>query len=120
NYQGFFDKEINIRRIMNYPPFTQLLLITLTSNKENQLINFSKKLKLKLDKHLKSIENIEIYPACSCPIGKINNTYRWQILIKGNLNDIINSNIKKIVYEYSKDIYNEIRVSLDVNPNSLI
>ncbi|MGL5244489.1 MAG: primosomal protein N', partial [Sarcina sp.] len=28
NYQGFFDKEINIRRIMNYPPFTQLLLIT--------------------------------------------------------------------------------------------
>ncbi|MPQ42454.1 primosomal protein N' [Clostridium tarantellae] len=120
NYEGFFQKEISIRKIMDYPPFTKLFLVTLTGMNEYKLINFSKKLKLYFDKNLNKYEDIQIYPACSCPIGKIKNTYRWQILIKGNLNDIITNDIKKMVYEYSKDVYNEIKVSLDINPNSLI
>ncbi|WP_366522596.1 hypothetical protein, partial [Clostridium sp.] len=48
------------------------------------------------------------------------NIYRWQILIKGNLDTNVCHKIKKGVYELSKDVYNEIKIGLDINPNSLM
>lgn len=120
NYDEFFKKEIVIRKAMDYPPFTELLLINLTSEHERKLVTFSKKLQSILKDLLSGEQQIKIYDAGPCPIGKINNMYRWQILIKGKFNSEITNKIKKSVYENTNDIYNEIKVTLDVNPNSLI
>ena len=105
---------------MDYPPFSELLLINLSSENEKSLKVFSNKLHIIIKESFEECNDIYVYEACPCPIGKINNIYRWQILIKGKLNDIITNKIKKIVYENTKDIYNEIKVTLDVNPNSLM
>ena len=46
--------------------------------------------------------------------------YRWQIIIKGNFQDKDACNIKKLVYDSIKTDYNNIRVSMDINPTSLL
>lgn len=120
NYNEFFNKEIIIRKAMDYPPFSSLLLINLTGRNEKNVIITARTLEKLLKDYIKNINNIQVYPACSSPIDKINNMYRWQVLIKGQLNDIITNKVKKKVYEYTKDIYNEVKVTLDINPNSLI
>jgi primosomal protein N' (replication factor Y) len=57
---------------------------------------------------------------CPCAISRINDFYRWQIILKGNINYSIANNIKNIVYDLTKEIYSDIRVSLDLNPTSLM
>ncbi len=44
DYDKFFKEEIMIRKAMDYPPFSKLMLINLSSKFENELITFSKKL----------------------------------------------------------------------------
>ena len=74
---------------------------------ENKIEIFSKKLKKSLQMFLKGHDEVHIYNPGACPISKINNIYRWQMMIKGNFSDIITDKIKKNVYENTKNIYNE-------------
>lgn len=120
DYENFFKKEINIRKVMEYPPFDDLFLINLSGKGEIKVKFFSEKLEKYLREILKEYDNIFIYEACPCSISKIKNIYRWQILIKGNLDTNVCHKIKKGVYELSKDVYNEIKIGLDINPNSLM
>ena len=118
DYEGFFEKEISIREKMGYPPFKKILLINLSSKNADKLIKLSRSIGISLKELLKE-ENLDILGPCPCIIQKINEMFRWQILIKGNFNDIIANSIKEKLYEFTKGVYNEIRVSLDINPNSL-
>ncbi|WP_300346798.1 primosomal protein N', partial [Clostridium sp.] len=112
DYENFFKKEINIRKVMEYPPFDDLFLINLSGKGEIKVKFFSEKLEKYLREILKEYDNIFIYEACPCSISKIKNIYRWQILIKGNLDTNVCHKIKKGVYELSKDVYNEIKIGL--------
>lgn len=120
NYKDFFKREINVRKLMGYPPFDDLFLINLSAKGEIKVKLFAKKLEKYLRNILKECDNIFIYEACPCSISKIKNVYRWQILIKGKLELEVCQKIKKGVYELSKDVYNEIKIGLDINPNSLM
>ncbi|MGG5462366.1 primosomal protein N' [Clostridium sp. B9] len=120
DYDDFFKREIAIRKVMGYPPFDDLFLINLSGKGEIKIKLFAKKLEKYLRKILEEYDNIFIYEACPCSISKIKNVYRWQILIKGTLDSEVCNKIKKGVYELSKDVYNEIKIGLDINPNSLM
>ena len=120
DYNEFFKREIVIRKSLDYPPFSKILIINMAGESEKKIEIFSKKLKKSLQMVLKGHDEVHIYNPGACPISKINNIYRWQMMIKGNFSDIITDKIKKNVYENTKNIYNEIRVSLDINPNSLM
>ena len=54
------------------------------------------------------------------PIDKIQNKYRWRIIIKGNMDEKANENLNELL----KTIYNEdfknTKVTIDVNPNSMV
>ena len=120
DYLGFYHREIAIRRDMNYPPFSKILLINLSSKKESLLIKYIQNIGIFLKNKLKENDKIEMLGPCPCAIPKINEFYRWQIILKGNINYTIANNIKNIVYEITKEIYSDIRVSLDLNPLSLM
>jgi primosomal protein N' (replication factor Y) len=119
DYEGFFKEELPLRRAMNYPPFSTILLINLSSSKEELLINFAERLGGEIQNIVNEFLNIEILGPCPCIISKIKEMYRWQILIKGEINEFIANIIKERVYDFSKDVYNDIRITLDINPNSL-
>ena len=40
--------------------------------------------------------------------------------LKGNINDNLRIYIKDLLYQMHNNVYNDIRISLDVNPNNLI
>lgn len=120
DYEGFYENEIKIRELMNYPPFSKLLVINATSIKERELIEAMNYLGIKLDAILKEFPQVSKLGPCSCGVSKIKNEYRWQIILKGELNDEINNLMKNTAYETLKEINNGIKISLDINPNSLM
>ena len=120
DYHNFYRKEIGIRDNMSYPPFTEIININLNSSKENLLIDTIKTLGKEINNFVKGEDSISVLGPCPCAISKIKDMFRWQIILKGKFNYEIAARIKEIVYEVLKNVYTEVKLNLDVNPNSLI
>jgi len=117
NYEGLFKEEINLRRLMGNPPFGKILLINGSSKYEEKLKKFMNNLQEKLKKLI--IEDLTILGPVPCIITKLKENYRWQIIIKGKFNDEFSEKVKDTLYQLNKSVYNEIRISMDINPNNM-
>lgn len=120
NYEGFFKEEVALRKAMRYPPFSNILLINISSKNEEILIKNIQSIGIILRNKIKNSDKIEIMGPCPCIISKIKELYRWQIIIKGEFSLEFAKKVKEIVYEASKDNQSAVRISIDINPNSLI
>ena len=119
DYDLFYETEIALRKQLKYPPFCDIIVIGFNSVDENEIKRVSNQIygKLKLDLENKGFK---IFMPMPSPIDKIQNRYRWRIIIKGNMtekaNEIINKELKEV---YSQNL-REIRITVDVNPNNMI
>ena len=117
DYKGFYSDEVDIRQAMKYPPFGEIVLVNLFYSKEDEVVDTINV----LAKEMKSkFTDLSILGPVPCPILKINNNFRYQIIIKGDLSQKINKNIKDFVYNIVKKKNNNIKISVDINPNDLL
>ena len=118
NYEMFYETEIALRKQLKYPPFCDIILISFNSLNETNIKNISNEMYKKLLEKLNQ-EEFKIFRPMPSPIDKIQNRYRWRIIIKGNMtveaNEVLNQTLKEI---YSRNI-KDIRLSIDVNPNNM-
>ena len=132
NYNMFYETEIELRKQLKYPPFCDIILIGFNSYNENEIKKVSNQMYEELQKELSVLKNsqeneivqndqnaIKLFKPMPCPIDKIQNRYRWRIIIKGNMteeiNRILNDSLKNIYKQNIKDT----RISIDVNPNNM-
>lgn len=120
DYEGFYNKEFTIRGLMKYPPFGKILLINGTSKNETLLKDFMSDIANKLNDIVKLEYDLELLGPIPCIISKIRENYRWQIIIKGDFTLNLAKRIKDLLYDSNKNLYNDIRISIDINPNNLI
>lgn len=120
DYKSFYKTEIILRESMNYPPFSKICIVNMSSKNENLLIKYTQIIGSFLKNEFTSCDNINILGPCPSPIGKINEFYRWQVLLKGEVTSNMANFIKKSIYEILKKDYNVIRISVDINPLSLL
>lgn len=119
DYKKFYDEDINIRYNMNYPPFAQIMNITLSSEKEELLIKKANEIGIIIREYIKN-SPLNMLGPCPCEISKIKDMYRWHIVLKGSIDTDFAKEIKIIIYKLIKNDYNDIRVNVDINPNSLL
>lgn len=123
DYEGYFKKEMEIRKLLNYPPYGRLIIIILSSNEETGLeekvkIFYNKMMSL-INTKVKFVKNEFVSEPFKAPIYRINKRYRYQIFIKFNRNNItkIKNIIKTVMGSYNEK---NIRVSVDVDPISVL
>ncbi len=118
NYDLFYETEIALREQLKYPPFCDIILIGLNSYQELEIKKVSSKIYRYLEQRLNK-EEFKVLRPMPCPIDKIQNRYRWRIIIKGKMteaaNKIFNACLKEIYQENIKDT----RIAIDVNPNNM-
>lgn len=117
DYNSFYNEEIKIRKTLEYPPFMDILNILFQSKD----VNFYDKVVVNIYHELKkNFNNIyRILGPSACMISKINDYYRWQIIIKGKQNLILYNELKNIIYNELNNIKFEYKISFDVNPYSI-
>ena len=119
NYQMFYDTEIELRKQLKYPPFCDIILIGFNSLNEKEIIEVSNKAYSYLKENLDEDEFIVLKPMPS-PIDKIQNRFRWRIIIKGDMTEAANNVINNCLKNIYDANYKNTRVTVDVNPNSMI
>ena len=117
DYDLFYNQEVALRKMLKYPPFCDIILISFSGKKLNQVKNISEYVYKKLISVQN--ENINIYKPVPSPIDKIQNNYRWRIIIKCKVTskvlDIINYAINDDKIKKSK----ETKIIVDINPNTM-
>ena len=118
NYEMFYDTEIALRKQLKYPPFCDIILIEFNSLSEKEIKEVAEKTFTYLQNNLNEQEFKVLRPMPS-PIDKIQNRFRWRIIIKGNMTE----NANTILNDCLKTIYNQnyknTRVSINLNPNNM-
>ena len=118
DYDMFYETEIELRRQLKYPPFCDIILIGLTSTNLKEIEEESNKIYEFLKSNLNK-EEFNVLRPMPAPIDKIQNRYRWRIIIKGNMTSKANEVLNKALKEFYIQNIKQTRVVIDVNPNNM-
>lgn len=113
DYLGFYNEEMNIRKILKYPPYIDITLIKIIST--NYELCYSEA--NKIAEYLRKNKNINILGPSSSNMPKINNNYYIQIIIKYKKLKDLYGELKYINNLYKKN--NKIKVEIDINPKKI-
>ena len=119
DYKMFYNTEIALRKQLKYPPFCDIILIGFNSLIENEIIKVSDMVYTYLKDKLNEQTFIILKPMPS-PVDKIQNRYRWRIIIKGNMTDTANQIINNCLKQVYESNFKNTRVTVDINPNSML
>lgn len=112
DYIGFYNKEMKIRKVLKYPPFSFIVAIRILSSD----LEILKKDTNKIYEYLKNnLDNKYTILGPSLSI-KINNIYKYQIIIKYKEKEKIHTVLKNINNLVKT---NKIKLEIDFNPNKL-
>lgn len=120
DYLKFYNEEIKYREIFKYPPFTHLMNIIISGNDKNEVIRISANIYNVCQNIINKTRNKsynKILGPASAPISKINNRYRWQIIIKSEDRNILLDIARNVEgLKRSKDI----KILIDIDPSSIM
>ena len=118
DYLEFYETELALRKQLKYPPFCDIIVMKFEGKNENMI----KQLSLESYNFLcaKKFECVQVFRPTPAPIDKIQNRFRWRIIIKGNMNEQANGVLNELLREIYSENYKNTKVSVDVNPNSMV
>lgn len=84
DYKSFFESELKIRKAFSYPPYKNMITIRILNEDRVKTKELAKKYASRLRESTKELIHTEILGPNPCKISRINNKYRYNILIKTN------------------------------------
>lgn len=120
DYEGFYAQEIALRRQMNYPPFCDLWVVHVSAQQEEQAAACMEGVAKGLVKALQG-EEVSIIGPGPCHMVRRNKTYHYRLILKyikaKRMRRIMDNLLKTF---YNKKEYQDITLSVDVNPYSFL
>lgn len=114
DYKQFYTKEIKSRKELNYPPFSRLARIILSSREEKKLIPSSDKLSQTIKEAIKKNKyKIEMLGPAPCPLSRLRGRYRYHILLKCKKPFIIQKILSPIRNNFR---ISGVRIRYDIDP----
>jgi len=114
DYHGFYTREIETRNELGFPPFVNLIKITLRSRKEENVEKSAQKLACRLEEKIPGLDIIGPAPA---PMSKLRGYYRWNILIKTKDIDRLVGDLRVALKGFRKGA--GVFIAVDVDPMSM-
>ncbi len=121
NYEKFFETEIKSRQEYDYPPFSQIVRLIISSENNFRAEKSSMEIAMRLNTMTEKFgfgEYVEVLGPTPCVIEKINGFYRFQILIKNKLSQKGHDFISKFLHGITMP--KDIRLAIDVDPLDIL
>ncbi len=118
DYQSLYEKEMEIRANPKFPPYLRMVNIKISGSKEGQVQASAMQVVLLCRKAAK--KEAEILGPAPSPIDRIRDRYRWQVLLKSENGSTLHQICSEILEQYPKLTKGDIRISIDVDPESMM
>lgn len=120
DYEEFYNKEIEYRQMLYYPPVWNLLLIHIQSQNQYSNDRAAEELFKCCEAYIKRLDQkLQLVGPADAAVAKVNDIYRKVIYIKTREYDTL-VDIKDNIEKYVKDnpAYRNVSVQFDFNPTS--
>ncbi len=121
DYKTFYEEEISSREYFDYPPFSQIIKLVIHSQNQYRAEKSAQEIALRLNTITEKQgiqERLIILGPSPCILEKINNEYRFQVIIKNKMDKkghfFITSFLQKV------KMPNDIKLIVDVDPIDII
>jgi len=120
DYDGFYELEIDLRRVQNAPPFGDFALITFTGEDEASVLRGAAKFRDSLTALLKQPpyqeEKCTVLGPAPCPVPKINYHFRYRLTLHCRMTKPLRLLLAHLLRQFSKDNTNRnVSAFVDVN-----
>jgi primosomal protein N' (replication factor Y) len=117
DYQGFYQREIEFRRALRYPPFSALANVVVRAEKQEDAMRMSGELESLLQP---PPENVRVLGPAEAPVPKLRSEYRYQLLIKAASRKTLNQTLNRLRYHALDSQWPPTALVIDVDPLSLL
>jgi primosomal protein N' (replication factor Y) (superfamily II helicase) len=117
NYDGFYEKEIQFRKLMRYPPFAALANVLVRSQKQEEALEMSTELGRMLDP---APDGLKILGPAEAPVPKLKSEFRYQLLIKALDRKRLNETLRELRRFTQNRKWNPTALVIDVDPLTLL
>ena len=117
DYDSFYEGEIAIRKELSYPPFCDMVQLTLTADIESELFRASKELSDKIKKKISADYGelpFVVFGPFEAQVYKLNEKYRMRMVVKCKLTQRSRMLFGELLSEFATD--RAVTLSVDLNP----
>ena len=118
DYDSFYEREIELRRLRNDPPFAQHVVITASGLEEGAVLRCCARLRRTLEQDLPKIPGQwQLLGPAPAAITKVNNRYRYRLTLTGQPGKEFRSLLAYLLQAAHRDKENKgVSVYADVDP----
>jgi primosomal protein N' (replication factor Y) (superfamily II helicase) len=117
NYGAFYEKELQFRRFMKYPPFSAMANILVRAANQEQALRMS----VELGRHLTPApENMKIMGPAEAPVPRLKAEFRYQLLIKSGSRKALNALLRRAQEFAREQKWGATALVIDVDPLTLL
>jgi primosomal protein N' (replication factor Y) len=117
DYQAFYEKELNFRRMMHYPPFTAMANLLVRSEKQEEALRLSAELGRLLTP---APEKIKVMGPAEAPVPRLKSEFRYQLLIKSADRKLLNVLLQRVRDFALDNKWPATALVIDVDPLTLM
>ncbi|WP_312505999.1 primosomal protein N', partial [Bacillus luti] len=117
-YDIFFDQEMQMRRMRQYPPYYYVVLVTVSHPELLKAVQVTEKIVGQLRMHCTQ-QTMVLGPVASA-IPRIKDRYRYQCMIKYKREPNLKNVLKMVNEHYQAEMQKELQISIDFNPTMLM
>jgi len=117
DYALFYEKEIQFRRFMRYPPFAALANVVVRAERQEQALTWSGELAQMLTP---PPETLRVLGPAEAPVPRIRNEFRYQMLLKSSSRQRLAAVLLSIRQHALEHKWNATSLVIDVDPMSLL
>ncbi|MBE6552943.1 MAG: primosomal protein N' [Ruminococcaceae bacterium] len=122
DYESFYEREIRLRKLLVFPPYCDIVLLTTVGREEGEVIRASRilteELRVKIE-HDYSDTPIILFGPFEAPVYRVDNKYRMRTVIKCKLNKKTLALFSETLCDFSAKAGKLVTLSVDFNPSNL-
>lgn len=120
DYKAFYEEEIAFREAFYYPPFCDIITLTISSSDKDEAECAAKKAAMKLKVAVRSYENCVFYGPSPAPLSKIQGRFRYRIWFKCTADPVLIGTLREVIHEKQTKGNSDLSIIADINPLSIV
>ncbi len=117
DYDGFYAQEIAARKALSYPPFCDMVQLTLSSEDEGELLRRAARLPEEMKTAIREYPDLplEAFGPFEAETYKVGNRFRMRMILKCRANARLRAYLKELLVANMKR--EKVMISIDINPS---
>ncbi len=122
DFESFYEREIRLRKLLTFPPFCDIALLTVTGAYETELLRattlMAQMVKEMAEGDYKDVTLVTFGPF-EAPVYRVDNKYRMRMVLKCKLTRRTLSMLAELLSTFGQRVSKKMTLSIDLNPSNL-